>query len=898
MRKYRLIICLILSLVSICFGQMRKKDYRLDSELFRRGLIERGFDDWVKLYDEQHPPMSDLDFLAEQIANAWLKYRRAKNSNIRKQALEKLLSLETDRVESYPEHPLSPIWRIRLAADILNEKYGAFAFINLLDLYLPDNYRKDFLNGLKTITFHLNEAEKVLKTRLDNFKKLDNTELDKINRQGLTELYLTATVQAKSLRAWCLYHSVKLAKTKSSEQINQLYKLDNLLKELNNEITSSRNEGLAIIQASTERMLGNFSQANVMLERANKFISASYKIFIVIEETLLALELNKPIVAELQIKQGYNAAKFYQRETGKYELIMLSLALLEGKAKLEKLSEQAICDRNDRNKAWNRLLSILQNNPQFSGLILNKLIYNDNITNRCPSSSLADIEIYARAKLTIAKGKIPLAKSMLARLLARKTVTPFIKQQAAILLAEIFEKQGMFAKAAKIIEKSITTGNINNNNNNKEINCKLRAEAARLSWLAMQAEPENQMLKNEFVKAARALILGCPESSYANKFKLLIADELCEEGKFNEAMQWIEQIPPSSKFYLQSRAERVLILARQFKNSIIQSGQNTFVRNLANQIESACIDMLTIASAKQSEPNNPSSWKLSDSQIRILGSAILATVNVLTNENIAQADKANYLLNKYKPILTEYERKSGSAVFSQINALLKQNNTDSLIQAISLTQKLITQKHRQDKNNKQRNANIANIIIAVLEAIHKYTLEHYAAPLSNSTPMTQSAIKLAELGKKKLFDNNHEFTPTEYEKFLTIYAIIACDDGKYSRAKELFNQIPKIPNRYKIDAKLAKAKIDFANQNYISAAGKTIEILQRVLPSDVRYWQGLIVNLYSHLKLGSDPIQIVNAIVARNAEHPQMGTKATKAQLTKILQIAQSRIKATQTQQQ
>ncbi len=886
--RITLFLIFLLSLEFVCFGQMRRKDYRLDSELFRRGLIERGFDDWVKLYDEQHPPMSDLDFLAEQIASVWLKYRRATDSESRERALEKLLSLETDRVESYPEHPLNPIWRIRLASDILNEKYGAFAFISLIDLSLPKHYRNEFSKGLDLIESHLDDAENVLRARLSKFKKLDSSELEKINRQGLPELYFTANVQAESLRAWCLYHRIRIAKAKSTEQVKLLYELDKLLKKLNKEITQGQNGGLTLIDGSVARMMGDYSEAKLLLERANKLTSASYKIFVAIEESLLSLSENKPAIAELQIKQGYKFAKFYQNEKSKYDLIMLSLARLDGKAELMKLSDDARCNRKLRNRIWRKLVSDLERNPQFGELIYDKLVYDTDIAEGCPYSGLGDIEIYARAQDAIEKGKEPFAQSLLKQLLSRQDVSNFIREQATTLLASIFEKQGMFEKAADIVSR-----NISKIKGSREGNCKLLAELARLSWLAMEAKPNDGKCRNAFIRAARELILGCPDSVYADKFKLLIGNELCDEGKFNEAIQWVEQISPSSKYYLQSRAERVLILTREFKDAIQRSGESNFAKKLADRIESACIDMLTIASAKQKNPDEPEDWKLDESQIRLIGSAILATVNVLTNDNVAKIEKANYLLNKYKPILAKYEKSSGSAVISQIKALLKEADINSIKQAILLMQRASGMESPARKLTiKQK----AEIIIAILETIHRYMLNNYAELQASENPICELGLKLAEKNKDELFKKLGELPQREYNKFITIYAIVACDEGKYTLATKLLKSVPKIPQRYKLDVQLLKAKVSYFKQDYISAASETMEILQRVSPVDIRYWQGLIINLSSHLKLGSDPIQIANAIIARQTENNKMGTEATRSKIMEILAEAQRRIRTSQGQ--
>jgi hypothetical protein len=119
-------VLIVLMLVLPAKAESLQSDYRLDNEFFRRGLIDRGFDDWLKVYDEQHPAATDIDLLAEQIGRAWLNYRRETDPKKRTQKLDALLHLEQDRVESYSDHPLAANWRVRYAGDLLNEKINLY----------------------------------------------------------------------------------------------------------------------------------------------------------------------------------------------------------------------------------------------------------------------------------------------------------------------------------------------------------------------------------------------------------------------------------------------------------------------------------------------------------------------------------------------------------------------------------------------------------------------------------------------------------------------------------------------------------------------------------------------------------------------------------------------------
>jgi hypothetical protein len=111
----------------------------------------------------------------------------------------------------------------------------------------------------------------------------------------------------------------------------------------------------------------------------------------------------------------------------------------------------------------------------------------------------------------------------------------------------------------------------------------------------------------------------------------------------------------------------------------------------------------------------------------------------------------------------------------------------------------------------------------------------------------------------------------------------ATDAARYSEAKSLLVKLNENQKKA-VDVELAIAQMLLAEKKYLESAGQSMELMGKLSPADVRYWHALIINLHSHLGLGSDASQIASAIIARQQEYPQMGNEATKAELLKILE--------------
>jgi hypothetical protein len=525
-RVFFLILLSVFALTSISTqAETAKTDYRLDNEFFRRGLIDRGFDEWLKVYDKQHPPASDLDLLAQQIGQCWLEYRRETNLERRRDALAKLLTLELDRVDSYPDHPLSANWRVRYASDLLNEQLGGQTFIHLVGLDLPEESRKPFQSTLDQVEVQLDKAKQFLGEALAKFEHLDNDKLAQINRQGLPELYRSAMLQSDYLRAWCWYHRARFESPGSPAQVKILYRLSDLLGKMAPENVETAAGSTQLIGASVARMLGKFSQGQAIMKQARKSLPTSYLLFADIEQASIALAENQPD-AVLKIIATARKAGAYKQEAQRQDLVDIELLLLEGQARLKMLSRSQQAEAEKRNEVWKNLTARLIAQPGLRIFAFPRIL---DISESCPQDTLADIELYAHAERAIQLKKTPLVQAELQDLLSRKEVPMDLKISAAALLSRTYEQQGRFTDAFRTLQGISEVGKTPQAG-------AMASESARLAWMAYRATP-NDKLRATFIEAANRLLTQFPQHESADQFKLLMAEDFSQAGEFNQAIQ-------------------------------------------------------------------------------------------------------------------------------------------------------------------------------------------------------------------------------------------------------------------------------------------------------------------------------------------------------------------------
>jgi hypothetical protein len=862
MNKINILILTLLVTASSIWAQSSRTDYRLDNEYFRRGLIDRGFNDLLKIYDREFPPNSDLDLLAEQIGRAYLIYRQETDPTKRSAYLDTLLDKELERIELYPDYPLAANWRVRYAGDWLSEKLGEMTFVHLIGLELPADLRKPFSDGLTKIETQLDKAKTFLKRRLAEFQTMSNDQLSQINQQGLPELYQSALYQAEYLQAWCMYHRVLLLPAGNSERVKLLYQLSDLLASHSN-TTDDQGGSEKLLAAWVYRMLGKFPEAKASLTQARRTLPGTSVLFADIEQSLELLAENQPKQASLLV-ENCKSTSVYKKDPARWELINLSLATIDARAKIEMLSSSDQLKSKNRNLALSALSEMLANKASLRSFAFPILLA---MSEKIPHQNLSDIELLAYAVNARANQKTPAALDAYRELISRPDISSSLKISAALDLAGILESQGQFSQAVAMIND---LGPIEGDQASD-----LMAESARLAWLAYRAKPDDDQRKI-FVKTTTALLERFPHSTSADQFKLLMAEELSQSKDFAQSLAWIEQVPAGSPLYLQAQAAKVLVLSRQYRQGIsaVASQPSTSAVDWADQIQKVCSELMVIASARQPNPEQIETWKLDDAQVKLLAGAILATANVLSDPSLNRGNDAKMFMEKYRPVLDRYRRTSKSAIAMEISTLTQAQTPAAQIEAINLTLTMI------DKNELPASQQMS-IVLAVLDSVHRFVLATHADPFERIGDLADAFLNLSQTATKAL-SADKDIPAAQADQLKDFVAIAAVDAGKFDLAKTLIGKLSPT-QKTAPDVSLVTARLLLADKKYLESAEASMKLLEKLSPADIRYWQALVINLHSHLRLGSDASQIASAIIARQQEYPSLGNAATKTELLKIL---------------
>jgi hypothetical protein len=467
--------------------------------------------------------------------------------------------------------------------------------------------------------------------------------------------------------------------------------------------------------------------------------------------------------------------------------------------------------------------------------------------------------------------KLPLAQSDLRLLISRESMNKALKTLAAVRLASTFEQAGQFALAVKTLNEA-----------GSDESADISAETARLAWLAYQAD-HTEASRKIFIKSASLLLDRFPQSDSADQFRLLMAEDYSEQGEYSQSLQWIEDVPAGSSRYLQAQAAKVLVLSRQYKSQAAggRSQASQAETLIANQVEKACENLLVLASAKQKNPEKIESWTLSEDQMKLLSGAILSAADVLSDPLIDKGDRARKMLDKYRPILNKFQKTSKSSLAVQINMLVQTASPAGKIEAINLALKML--------DEKQLSVEImADTTIFVLGTVHQAVLDTTADLSAKPGDLALANLNLAKQSSRTLLDEK-TLSKSSVDRLRTLYIVASADAGDYPLAKDALGRYKPENGTEPVDLSLAKIKLEYSQKQYAESATATMQLLQTIPPSDIRYWHALIMNLRSHLALGSDHDQIAAAILARRQEYPNLGSPVTREELEKILHLVESR---------
>ncbi|NLX05511.1 MAG: hypothetical protein GXY33_10235 [Phycisphaerae bacterium] len=834
-------------------------DYRLDDELFRRGLIDRGFDELLAVYDQGHPPEGDLDLFNLEIAQAWLGYRRAEGAADRSERLEKLLGMERERIATYRNHPLTATWRVRYANDLLSEKHASAVFLLALGLTLPDDAAERLPAGLDEIEGQLGEAREFLDGELSRFRGMDDQALAEANRAGLPELYGSSLLQARYLSAWTQFWRLDLLP--SIQRVKVLYSLRDLLAELEATELASEQADFRVLQAAVHRRLGSVHEAGRMLEAVSGPLPPVCGLLAELERVRLAVELKEYSRAEA-LAQAIDLSVWpqgYQRD-----LVDLTARLMRGRIGLAQLGEEA-CERGRREAALAEFSNALAARPELAAMFEREVVELGD----CPAEAMADVEVYLRAALVRREGRVEEAISLARGLVARGQGGAELVVAARRLLADCLAQTQRFGEAAAVLADQVNEG--------QELSEAALAQYASFAWRAYEQSGQHAD-RRRFVEAASGLLAQYPKTEQGDRFRLLLADQLGQSGRWREGLACLDAVESRSESYLEAQAARVLILTRRFGELSSSTTEPTAgeTLSLAQDILAATQRMLSAVGTAQAKPDEVASWQLPLRQLNLVAGAVLACDRVLRHQAVGRADEAKQLTSLYAPLIEAYEKANPAALPARVLGLAEEATSESLAEAVVLaTRMLAIEEIVADRK--------AETVATVLAAVHRRLLADRAEPVVTDPPGL--AVKAADLSLRTIAALGEKAGVAPARRLAALRTIAAADAGRYEQVP-MSADGAESPEAYRIDLRLAAARASLVREGFTDAANISMEVIGSVSPGDLRHWHGLVVNLTAHMRLGSDPQQVAAAIMARQQQFPDLGNAATRSELLGILEAA------------
>jgi len=580
-----------------------------------------------------------------------------------------------------------------------------------------------------------------------------------------------------------------------------------------------------------------------------------------IERVELALKLGQVNIA-LRLAEQIDPGVWTDRY--RRDLVELVRTMMIVRAKLAGLDKDLRCRRAGRQKVWQPMSALVAERIHLGPLLFERI---ERLAD-CPIGVMSDLELYAKAHLARVRGKLPLAESVLEKLLGYKTGDHRLRLHATNMLAECLAKTGRLDHAvAVLIDRPAEPGVP------KELNCQILARAGTLAWQSYQQQSDRRHRK-QFVEAATRMLAECAGDKHADRFKVLLADQLSQMGQFHQACQWLEQVEPGSDLYIESQAGRVIVMSRQFTEMTTHAAARSIgggkLGELVGQIVQSTKQLMSTASAGQKSPGKVATWTMNDDRVKVIGNALVTCVRVLSHKAVGRREEAEKIETAYKPLIERYQRNSAPALAVRVVMLCEQFNERSLREALTVGEKLLDASELDE-------AEKAQTLVSVLSTVHRYVLDHQADPV----------VKLpGELaGRSKTLADKAVAALRSSAQLAEWSAISCADAGDYVEFKKRLAGLGDTMT-LKTDLDLGSARAMLAEKNYMLAATSSIKILHALSPQDVRYWHALIINLTAHLKLGSDRDQIAAAIIPRQQEFPKLGGQATRKQLLEILQTA------------
>ncbi|MFQ5496178.1 MAG: hypothetical protein ACE5EX_12450, partial [Phycisphaerae bacterium] len=509
---------------------------------------------------------------------------------------------------------------------------------------------------------------------------------------------------------------------------------------------------LTILRAAAARRLGSYEQASEWLATLPAELARRDAVPAAVEQAELALKLNRPVPA---LRAAERISPQAWSDPDRRDLVRFVREVLIVRAKLAAVHPDLRCRRATRQEIWRNLAHLVAAKPRLAAIVFEAI--EPAIT--CPLDAAADVELLIKAHQARRRGKGPLAASILEKLLARKAADGSLRFLAVQRLADDLAEAGQLDRAVRLL---LTQSDVPD-----DLRCHILARAGMLAWQAYQQHSDTAH-RTQFIDAAGKLLAECDRSEQADRFKLLLADQLSQTARFHEALQWLEQVTPGSDLFLEAKAVRVIIHTRQFTDIAAQT-PNPQATKLAERIRQATHDLMTLAAAGQPSSEKLDTWTFDKRRLNLIGQALVECIRVLTHPAVGRRDEADTLQSTYQPLIERYQQQSTPARAVRIVMLCEKNDEPSLRRAMTLGEELLDASELSGQEK-------TRTLTTLLAAVHRHRLEHHAEPVvTTATELAGQNRRLAQ----KAADTFAADAP-----LTTLRAIAAADAGDYAEFKK------------------------------------------------------------------------------------------------------------------
>jgi len=658
----RRVVCWVISVHlaagALCAAERQREDYRLDDEVFGRGLVARGLDHLWRLYDQRHAPTTDLSLLQREVVQAWREYLGAGKGAERKAALDRLLQLQRDRIAVYADQDLAPVWRVRLADDLLHCQGGEAAFVQLIGLALPQQQAKAFGQTLQEAQRLLEAACGQLEQRLRRFEGLAEGELEHLNRRGLVEVYERYRRYGRYLLAWVELHRLLLnGATGGGEPLQRVLSLAD---GVSPGTGTNAHPSLRLLRAIAYRRGGKFAEAEAALAAAVGDANAAENLYLAIERIQLALARGKADQADRLVKAALSKLADGRLRASDRRSAEAALLLLQGRSRLGALYRRSDgkVSADQRRGCWEGLTQFLGSaqNVELFDLIWPGVAEAGERWTGDRAEALAEIELLAAGMRHLRAEQWSAAGQLLERAI-EGSLPGGLRLAALPILSRCCYRQGRKHAAAEYL---LSAGDAEQDEARKR---SLYEQAASIAW-EQYAQSGSDRSARLLARTGRAFLAHDWRGGQADRCRVLAAEALLTLGRWDEAAAMCAGVEKSSRWYCGALGQRIRALCGQTKGRL-DSGR---IRRL--------LDELGTVASSAGDDDAVRSW--------VVGQAVLAAGRALMGTDPAFVAE---MLRRNDRLLKDQDQADRGRIL-RIEALLASGDCSSLRQACELAEQV------------------------------------------------------------------------------------------------------------------------------------------------------------------------------------------------------------------